>query len=275
MTIGPSLVTDVPATTQALAEAETLAADILQDIELSYGRLSVVALKALRLARLLNDFDAYRIFQWECSGYPRGEAGVSSEVWQAGEEAGRTFYSTDNSSKTSKKVMFTESIEQLEQMVTVGNTGLQAAQDPNVSLSSANPHQRLTAPIGNAMERDRITSKILQSSDRLAARRTLIYDYACRKYYDLKFAGVADDVFCRVRSTVDDRIGSVVPDAVQKFTAVYENLRSENPEDWANAAHSCRRILQDLADALFPPQSEVRTKNVDGKHNTSIGWWPM
>lgn len=52
---------------------------------------------------------------------------------------------------------------------------------------------------------------------------------------------------------MDDAIGSTVPNAVQKFSAVYENLISENPENWANAVHSCRRILQDLADAIYPP----------------------
>ena len=264
MTLPSGLVINVPATSQALAEAGALASDILQDIELNSGKLSLVALKALRLARILNDFDAYRILEWECSGYPGGESGVSREVWQAGEKAGRTYYSKD-SSETPQRLMYMESIEQLEQVIDVGTAGLQAAQDPSVSISSANQRQYVHAPAGNVRERGQIRSRILTSTNRLAARRTLIYDYACRKYYELKFAGVADDVFGRVRSAVDNRIGSVVPDSVQKFTAVYEYLKSENPEDWANAAHSCRRILQDLADAVFPAQSATRTKNVNGK----------
>jgi hypothetical protein len=35
--------------------------------------------------------------------------------------------------------------------------------------------------------------------------------------------------------------------------SVYNNMDSSNPEDWANAVHSCRRILKDVADALYPP----------------------
>ena len=264
MTLPSDLATNVPATTQALSEAEALAADILRDIELSLGKLSAVVLKALRLARILNDFEAYQVLEWESGGYPRGESGVTPEVWRAGKGAGRTYFKKDSSENT-QEFMYMESIEQLEQIINVGTAGLQAAQDPAVSLSSANPRQFVSAPAGNVRERGRIRSQILTSTDRLAARRTLIYDYACRKHYELKFAGVADDVFGRIRSTVDDRIGSVVPDAVQKFTAVYEYLKSANPEDWANAAHSCRRILQDLADAVFPAQSETRTKTVNGK----------
>ena len=104
-----------------------------------------------------------------------------------------------------------------------------------------------------------------KASQRLASRRTLIYEFAVRKHYDLKLAGVADDVFGRIRSSVDDSIGLVVPEAVRKLSAVYENLKSDNPEDWANATHSCRRVLHDLADAVFPAQVETGTRKVNGK----------
>ena len=45
----------------------------------------------------------------------------------------------------------------------------------------------------------------------------------------------------------------IIHEAIEKFISVYENLSSDNPEDYANAVHSCRRILIDLADALYPP----------------------
>jgi hypothetical protein len=48
-------------------------------------------------------------------------------------------------------------------------------------------------------------------------------------------------------------LGKYCPKSIGKFVSVYENLSSDNPEDYANAVHSCRRILLDLADALYPP----------------------
>ena len=104
-----------------------------------------------------------------------------------------------------------------------------------------------------------------RATEILASRRTFIYEYAIHKHYEIKFSGLAEDVFTRIRSRVDSSIGVAIPDTVKKLTAAYENLRSDNPEDWANAVHSCRRVLQDLADAVFPPQKEVRTRNVDGR----------
>ena len=255
----------IPANNEVLAEAETLSAEILKDIELSQARLSVVVLKAVRLARILNDFDVQQIFEWESGGYPRGASGVSPEVWSAGIRAKRIFFGTDSTPAVPRPYMYMESIEQMELTVGMGTTSLEAAQDPNISISSANQNQSVPVPVGNSFERGSIRVEMRQASERLASRRTLIYGYAARKHYELKFAGVADDVFGRIRSTVDSAIGLTVPDAVKKLAAVYENLRSDNPEDWANAAHSCRRVLQDLADAVYPAQAETRTRTVNGK----------
>ena len=144
------------------------------------------------------------------------------------------------------------------------NSALQAAQDREVSISSANPNQYIMAPIGNSQERTNIRTGITASTEKLANSRTLIYKYASRRYYELKFSGAAQDVFASVRDAVDGDIGNLVPTAVQKFTAVHENLKSDNPEDWSNAVHSCRRILQDLADAVYPPQAAKRVTS-DGK----------
>ena len=92
MTHTVPLSSSIPATSQVLREAEALSADILENIELSQVKLSAVVLKALRLARLLNDFEHQQIFEWESGGYPRGSSGVSQEVWAAGAKVGRTFF---------------------------------------------------------------------------------------------------------------------------------------------------------------------------------------
>ena len=96
------------------------------------------------------------------------------------------------------------------------------------------------SPAGNHAERGPARSRIATASKRLASRRAFIHDYASRKHYELKLSGIADDVFNRTRERVDSAIGRAVPDAVQRLSAVYENLQSENPEDWSNAVHSCR-----------------------------------
>lgn len=88
-----------------------------------------------------------------------------------------------------------------------------------------------------------------------------LFVHSLKRNHKLKFSGIAHDAFSSVREAVDREIENVIPAAAQKFAAIHENLRSSNPEDWSNAVHSCRRILQDLADVLFPPQAESRYKN--------------
>ncbi|MGW6249659.1 hypothetical protein ACWF7H_22835 [Peribacillus butanolivorans] len=72
--------------------------------------------------------------------------------------------------------------------------------------------------------------------------------------FELKFSDITEDIFSRQRLFVDKKLTEISPDAVRKFVSVHENLRSENNEDWANAVHSCRRILKDVADVLYPPK---------------------
>ena len=70
-----------------------------------------------------------------------------------------------------------------------------------------------------------------------------------------------DSIFSQFRKEADEKLETLAPSILGKLTSVYDNLGSENPEDWANAVHSCRRILVDLADALYPPK-DLRCKAI-------------
>ena len=203
----------VPINAQVLMEAEALSGEIIKDIELARAPLSAIGLKALRLARILNDSQVQQTMVRESAG---GDS--------------------------------TKSTEELENAVAKGKAVLQSA------LELPGPYE------GKWALRD-----MERATGELASRRTLVYDYAIRKHYEIRFSSLAEDVFGRIRSRIDSSIGGAVPDAVRKFTAVHDNLSSDNPEDWSNAAHSCRRVLQDLADVVFPARDKPTTQIVDGK----------
>jgi hypothetical protein len=254
----------IPPSTAALREALGLSEEILRNIELSEQPLSNIALKAGRLARLLNDFDMQKIMGFEAGGYPSTHHGVSPEVYELAVSAGRESEKKDAKTGAVSKTIYVTPIAELEQMVSVADVEFGAARDPNISISSANPHQYVGGGTTNFLERQGIRQRSAESVRRLSARRSFIHGYALRKNSELKYSGIADDIFSRVRERVDGRIGAHVPDAVQKLAAVYTNLASENMEDWSNAVHSCRRILQDMADAIFPARDDSE-KEVNGK----------
>lgn len=265
-----SMTNNIPASTQSLTEAQNLAEEILRNVELGEITLSAIALKASRLARLMNDFENQKIFELEAGGYPSTPDGVEAQIWKLGELAGRTYKEKEKitEGKIEKEEiverMYLESIDALEQSIKLGEVALDAARDASVSISSANPHQYVGGPAGNSQERIIIRNQIAKSTRHLSSRRAFIYAFANAKYYELKFSGIAQDIFSRLRSRIDSLLGEIVPESTKRFAAIYDNLASENEEDWSNAVHSCRRILQDLADALFPPRSD-RTIEVSGK----------
>lgn len=258
---------DIRPSKVALHEALTLSEEILRNIELSELPLANIALKTSRLARLLNDFAYQKIMEYEASGYPSTPTGVPQEAYKLAVLAGREYQIKDVKSAEIKNYVYTTSIEELEQEVKSLEIALAAAHDPDVSVSSANPNQIVWNPVGNKFERDTIRTSAARAQRQLSSRRSFVYSHALHRHYELKFSGIADDIFSRIRIKVDSVIGQHVPDAIQKLSAIYENLKSENPEDWSNAVHSCRRLLQDLADSIYPPRQDV-VKEINGSKKT-------
>lgn len=80
---------NIPPSQRALEVALELSAEILKNIELSELPLARVALKASRLARLLNDFDMQRVMEYEAQGYPTAPDGIPPDVWRLAVLAGR------------------------------------------------------------------------------------------------------------------------------------------------------------------------------------------
>ncbi|NVM19607.1 MAG: hypothetical protein HWN80_18030 [Candidatus Lokiarchaeota archaeon] len=253
----------IPPTKKAYDEALKLSDEIVRNIELSEIPLANIALKTARLARLTNDFDMIKIMDLEISGYSNEVSGfVPKDQWEIGIAANREYETEDR-----KMQIYPESIEQLEGELSLNQTALEVAKDADISFSSASTSSSVRPYTGNWKERTEIRHRNAIASKRLASRRSLIYQYVLKKYLELRFSNIADDIFANIREKVDNNIGKLVPDSVTRFNAVYENLNSENTENWSNAVHSCRRILKDLANAVYPP-NEDRKKVIDGQEVT-------
>src|SRR5215213_1517446 len=260
----------IPPTRQALAEALALSTEILRNLELSELQLTNIALKASRLARLLNDFDTQKILEYEVAGYPSTPDGVPPDVYRLARLAGREFSQRDQfaivKAEASKKYIYLDSIESLEQQIRNSEFAIAAARDhENPGPPRKSPFGNVELIPGNVVERTTRLKEAQQAAQRLASRRNFIYQYVLGKHYELKFSGIADDIFSRIRGAVDAAIGQALPESVKRLSAAYENLRSDNPEDWSNAVHSCRRILRDLADAIFPSTNEIREIRIEGR----------
>lgn len=253
----------------SLREALMLSENIMTEIEMSSATLTNIALKTSRLSRLTNDFEMQKIMLYEAGGYPKSPKGLSKEVWALALKAKRVYQREEDG--IVKEYASTDSIEQMENQLESYKDGLISAQDASVSISSANPSQYVHAPKGNNAERQNLRIMIRDKSKLLAERRTFIYEYVSTVHYELKFSNISSDIFSRIRQNVDSKIGLIIPDSIQKFASVYENLQSDNSENWSNAVHSCRRILQDTADKLYPPCSDITIENNGKKRVIKLG----
>ncbi len=250
---------------EIIKECTTLSAEILKNFELNEMPISNIILKCLRLCRLLGDDDGILLFSYESSGYPTiSEKLLTPDAWKITKIAGRRFFttSTDKNGKENRiERANTILITEFEELIHLQEIQLQVASDPNISITSANPHQYITLPQGNALERKILVSTIKENKIKLQKIKVHLYDYIVQIYNKLSYGNIIEDIFTKAKLEVNDKLSSLCPQTIKKFVAVYNNMDSNNPEDWANAVHSCRRILLDLADALYPPRDEPIDKN--------------
>jgi hypothetical protein len=247
-----------PPTRQAKMEALTLSEQILQDIELGQTTLENIFLKTSRLTRLLNDAVMQHAINYELSGYPANPDGLPEDLFKLASFANREYKQKKDGRITS--YCYLESIAVIDAELKTNQFQLSVAGDPNISVVSSNPHQIIPIPQGNATERSELNKKISELSKKLAQRRAFIHKYVLKINLELKFSGIADDIFTRLRGRVDTYIGDTLAPAIEKLSSIYENLKSDNCEDWANAVHGCRRVLQALADNVFPATEVPRRK---------------
>lgn len=96
-----------------------------------------------------------------------------------------------------------------------------------------------------------LTMLIKYSKQLLAILRAQYYNYAMSVNFELKFSQSADEIFQSYRLSVDKILGKLAPESIRRLAAAYERLSSDNPESWSQALTSCRRVFQEVSEALF------------------------
>lgn len=133
---------------------------------------------------------------------------------------------------------------------------LEAARDPNLSLSSANPNELLSGVSGrtNYVERAVIRKKADECASLQANYRAEIYNFALNVHSKWSFGSMAESIFEQKRTRVEPFLLKILPDGQQRLNSIDQNILSLNPEDWKSAVGSCRSLFMDIADVLNPPQ---------------------
>lgn len=237
-----------------LEECEILAEEILKNIELSEIPMDNIILKGLRLCRLIGDEQGIDFFSYEASGYPRNDEGyLTKRAWEICKIAGRIYIET-NDKKETKKFAYTDTITEMLETINIQTERMKSAKDPQSYGADFTPHMISCAK--NVKERNNIVTIIKEYEKRIGIVKGKIYDYILKIYNQLTYSNTIEDIFTEKRKLVDVKLLDVCPETIKKFSSIFSNMDSNNSEDWANAVHTCRRILKEVADNLYPPKSE-------------------
>ena len=238
-----------------IKECTTLAAEILEDFELSRIQIENILLKCLRLCRLLDDKTGIQLFFYETSGYPCTPDGVLPEAWSIAHLAGRAYLSHEVGNQAGPQYAYMrELLPEFQAIIDTYSTQLTGASYAAIPPFSGS--QYLSSGYQQTATPDKLSSIVINAKKWYQSIRGHLHDYILRLHINLAYGNIVEDTFTKARIATNIKLGTLCPQSINKFVAVYNNMDSDNPEDWANAVHSCRRILVDLADALYPPKKE-------------------
>jgi hypothetical protein len=232
-----------------------LAEEILKNLELNEIPLGNVILKCMRLARLSNDQESIKLFNYEINGYPKDDKGyVLAEAFTLARQVNRVFRNK-NKSSIMQDFMFPETVNELASSLELSKQKLGNVRNKEKTLPSQNILSFDLDP--TKIEIAISEGNVLRIEQKINQLKSGYYSYVLSVYYEYKFGTISESIFNNRKINVDKFLLQKIPDSVKKFISIYDNLSSGNEEDWANAVHSCRRILADVADYLYPPSDEV------------------
>lgn len=73
----------------------------------------------------------------------------------------------------------------------------------------------------------------------------------------LKFSGTITSSFDLLKNAVDDRLLDLDPEIAEQLMLAFKSVSSDSKEEWSHALTTCRRLLESLADKLYPASDLV------------------
>lgn len=83
-----------------------------------------------------------------------------------------------------------------------------------------------------------------------------IYEFLDNLILELEYGKIPETIFETIRKEVDEKFRNVCPVAMQKLIFIYEQLDSDNTVVYSQIASTCRQIIKDVANSLYPPKPQ-------------------
>ena len=87
------------------------------------------------------------------------------------------------------------------------------------------------------------------------------HEIASKLYNEVKFSGTVSNCFDLLKNEIDDRLLDLNPAIAEQLMLSFKAVSSNKEEEWSQALTTCRRLLEGLADELYPASD----KKVNGR----------
>lgn len=93
--------------------------------------------------------------------------------------------------------------------------------------------------------------------ERISYVKSSCHQYLTELHDKLKFSGTITSSFDLLKNAVDDRLLDLDPEIAEQLMLAFKSVSSDNKEEWSQALATCRRLLESLADKLYPASDLV------------------
>lgn len=234
-------------------EARRICEALLDDLENSTSSVDAILMRAKRLARLMRDSDAQYWLDLETKGYP-SEFSFSSlgSCKDYAVSGGRVDLETSK--------YYTQSLPEIEANTESEEAllnSLGTARAPTTKVKDFLEKNATEALMATQVELQQRQKKNYASTKSLySAMKAAIHNYATDTYLAVELGDAVEDIFEGTRKVVDKFVRSHCPGAAEKLVAINERMNDGSIESLSAALTSCRRLLMEVADSLFPAQDE-------------------
>lgn len=224
-----------------------LSEEILNQLEDSTIKTSIVALKCLRLARLMDDYESIDWLICEMEGYKGTKDGIPHDLFELGAKHGR-----EGKNNEGNRILFTELAGELELTCDSLQKAIGSYTTEGISVAGEHPEWAMNRLLNSVTANNRDTIKIIQESQKkLSILRGEYYKYALNINIQLKFSEKIESIFEDYRIKTDKFLSENLPSGVKKLSSIYSRLKDNDEESYSQAATSCRKLLREFTDDLF------------------------
>jgi len=230
-----------------LDAALELSEEILSELEDASNKTSIIVLKCLKLARLMDDYDAVDWLICEIEGYKVTKSGIRAELFELGVKHGRE---TEGNEKG--RTMFTDLAGELELLTESNQKLIGSYTTEGVSIGGEHSDWAMGDLLRTVNNRNTFAlNQISSCQKKLSILRGEYYKYVMNINIQLKFSEKIDSIFDEYRLRTDNYFADNLPSGIRKLSSIYSRLKEHDEESYSQAATSCRKLLREFIDDLF------------------------